>query len=181
MKTPARAFPQAPAQRTAAEHAAALVAAIGSLPGAPRLRVWSAAGVGTRVYFPSGQYVSIGRGGEVAVTMRGAQTFDEKSLYPAQRRAVRDGLAIYRMQLKAYFESQGREGNPVGKKSKLLALTNTQRFEADVEKHLPRGVDPRHRRRRRADREARQPARTRREPGVARPQFRPNGRTGASL
>jgi hypothetical protein len=127
--------------RSSGEHAAALVRAIESVPGAPRLRAWSAPGVGARVYFPGGAYVSIGRGGDVAATMRGAQTFDEKSLYPAQRRAFRDGLAIYLMQLKAHFEAQGREGNPVGKASKRHASTNAQRFEADVEKHLPRGVD----------------------------------------
>ena len=65
--------------RTAVEHAEALVHAMAAA-GAPRLRVWSKPGLGVRVYFPSGEFVSVDRGGRVDAMLRGKATFLESSL-----------------------------------------------------------------------------------------------------
>jgi len=106
--------PGNPVERTAHDHAEALARAISAQPGAPRVRAWSKPGVGARVYFANGDFVSVGRGGSLQATSRGRATFLESSLFPAQRAAYRAGVAAYLAELDAYFDEEAsRHENPV--------------------------------------------------------------------
>ncbi len=103
-----------PAERTALDHARALEKALAETPGAPRGRAWAKPGVGARVYFPTKQYLLIGRDGTVRTTDRGRATFLESSLYPSQRAAYRVALKRYLDEHRAYLEAawDERQGNP---------------------------------------------------------------------
>jgi hypothetical protein len=146
---------QNPAHRTAEEHAEALVRAVAAVPGAPRLRAWSKPGIGARVYFASGDFLSIGRGGEIGTTSRGRATFLETNLYPAQRRAYRAGVATYLAELQAHFEAEaGRHENPARKKPAMdplfdareaFTLHRTRRAEDEDELPTILEVEPGHR------------------------------------
>jgi len=110
--------PGNPVERTAHDHAEALARAISAQPGAPRVRAWSKPGVGARVYFANGDFVSVGRGGSLQATSRGRATFLESSLFPAQRAAYRAGVAAYLAELDAYFDEEAsRHENPVKRKT----------------------------------------------------------------
>ena len=78
--------------------------------GGPRLRVWSKPGTGVRVYFPGEiGYLSVGQDGSVSETSRGKLHFNESGLYPAWRKAVREGRRVYLEQLGERL--QGRRGS----------------------------------------------------------------------
>jgi len=101
------------AREEAVEHAMALVDALYETPGAPKVRLWTglASGGAPRVYFPVG-YVTVGADGSIGGASiqpgrrRQALTFSESSLYPAQRRAYKKALDLYRAGLLERAEEQ---------------------------------------------------------------------------
>lgn len=58
-------------------------------------RVWSAPGLGSRVYVRA-QYVSISRGGDVSRTHRGAATWLPTAFYARERPRLERAFAAYR-------------------------------------------------------------------------------------
>jgi len=85
-----------------------LVAAIRAAGGPSQLRVWTKPGVGVRVYFPGEiGYLSVGSDGSVSETSRGKLHFAESGLYPAWKKAVREGRRAYLQQLGARLEAAG--------------------------------------------------------------------------
>lgn len=100
------------AREEAVEHAMALVEALNETPGAPKVKLWTglSSGAAPRVYFPEG-YVTVGAdgsigGASVRAGSRGSLTFSEASLYPAQRRAYKKALDLYRAGLVERAEEQ---------------------------------------------------------------------------
>lgn len=68
--------------------------------GPTRLRVWSKKGVGTRLYFPGDAgYLVFGWDGGVSSMDRGRQTLAWSALYQSWRKAVRDAIDAYRVEL----------------------------------------------------------------------------------
>jgi hypothetical protein len=100
------------AREEAVEHAMALVEALSETPGAPKVKLWTglSSGAAPRVYFPEG-YVTVGADGSIGgasarAGSRGSLTFSEASLYPAQRRAYKKALDLYRASLVERAEEQ---------------------------------------------------------------------------
>ncbi len=90
--------PRKPNFDQAMEHAAAFVAALESVQGAPRGKGWGKPGVGVRVYVGR-DWLSVGHDGTVrGAGPRGGGTFLEGSLYPSQRRAYKQAMDAYLVQ-----------------------------------------------------------------------------------
>lgn len=65
--------------------------------GGPSVRAWFREGVGARVYFPGeAGFLSVSGDGSVSDILRGRQVFEERALYPQQRKAVRAARAKFR-------------------------------------------------------------------------------------
>lgn len=95
-------------QSFARQSAEALVAAIRAAGGPSQLRVWSKPGTGVRVYFPAEiGYLDVGQDGSVSETNRGKLHFNESGLYPAWKRAVREGRRAYLAQLGERLAAHG--------------------------------------------------------------------------
>ena len=92
----------------AVRFARALASAILAAGGPNTTRVWSK-GSDVRVYLPNDQYLGVGSDGSVHTLARGRATYQPSALYPAWRRAVRDGLTSYRAALPALLTEKAAE------------------------------------------------------------------------
>jgi hypothetical protein len=92
----------------ALESAEALVAAIRDAGGPSQLRVWTKPGLGVRVYFPGAiGHLDVGQDGSISEVSRGKLHFAESGLYPAWKKAVREGRRMYLQQLGARLAAHG--------------------------------------------------------------------------
>ena len=92
----------------ALQSAEALVDAIRAAGGPSQLRVWTKPGLGVRVYFPGEiGHLTVGEDGSISEASRGKVHFLESGLYPAWRKAVREGRRMYMQQLGARLEAAG--------------------------------------------------------------------------
>jgi hypothetical protein len=92
----------------ALQSAEALVDAIRAAGGPSQLRVWTKPGLGVRVYFPGEiGHLTVGEDGSISEASRGKVHFLESGLYPAWRKAVREGRRAYLQQLGARLEAAG--------------------------------------------------------------------------
>lgn len=70
-------------------------------------KAWGRPGVAVRVYVGR-QFLSVSRGGDVSLTSRGYQTFNEQALFPDQRRSFRIALAAYRVEADRILDQRFR-------------------------------------------------------------------------